>query len=68
VTSSWAVAAPASVAQYMNYAETDCNIEIEDSFLAVFLWISGGISFENPQISAAFSVTWHLSQCRKSRY
>ncbi|ASP34906.1 hypothetical protein CHH27_18070 [Labrenzia sp. VG12] len=55
MTVSWAVTAPASVAQYMNYAETDCNTEIEEFFLAVFLWTFCANKAVNPQFSAAFS-------------
>jgi hypothetical protein len=62
-----AVTASASVAQYMNYAETDCNTEIEEFFTAVVLWISCETSAGKSQISAAFSATRLLWPVAKSR-
>jgi hypothetical protein len=62
-----AVTASASVAQYMNYAETDCNTEIEEFFLAVDLWISCEIKAGKSQISAAFSTLHLLWPAAKSR-
>jgi hypothetical protein len=53
VTASWAVAAPALVAQYMNHGETDCNTELEEIFLAAFLWILPVRAGEKPPVSAA---------------
>jgi hypothetical protein len=52
----------------MNYAETDCNTEIEENFLAVILWISRARIAGNRQISAAFPASPHLSPTPKSRY
>ncbi|TYC70065.1 hypothetical protein FMN63_09155 [Stappia sp. BW2] len=62
-----AVTASASVAQYMNYAETDCNTEIEEFLLAFHLWISYEISAGKSQISAAFSTPLLLWPVAKSR-
>lgn len=47
--------APALVAQYMNHAETDCNTELEEIFLAVSLWTSHAGCGEKPLVSAALS-------------
>ncbi|WP_157140005.1 hypothetical protein [Roseibium aggregatum] len=51
----------------MNYAETDCNTEIEEFFPTIDLWISCEISAGKSQISAAFSATFPLWPVAKSR-
>lgn len=61
------MAASSSVAQYMNYAETDCNTEFAEKFLAAFLWISCTPDFGKAQIPAAFEDAFLLLEAYETR-
>lgn len=61
------MAASSSVAQYMNYAETDCNTEFAEKFLAAFLWISYSLNFGKAQFSAAFDDAFLLLEAYETR-
>ncbi|MEM9630173.1 MAG: hypothetical protein AAGA50_02520 [Pseudomonadota bacterium] len=61
------MAASSSVAQYMNYAETDCNNEFAEKFLAAFLWMRCASHFGKAQISAAFKDAFLLLEAYETR-